>query len=333
MTSIALAVGLDSSALVNIGATARLAEECGYSSIWCSNSRTTWDPFVLAAYLASMTIGIRLGIFVADPYSVHPFLTARSTATLQQIAKGRALLGLGAGGTGFTSLGLERDHPVESVVSAVTQIRALLNGDPILRGDCPTFRLDSIVAKSVPIIVAGRGRRMLAAAGIHADGIMISHHVDQDSLAEALQYVRRGRRLSQLEPARIYLRVDVCICDSLDTAIDLLRPSVALSLGNSWTDADFMRRMRIYNVDRSTLRELYRHSLEIGSHPNLGEVVDDSEVRRLCWLGNSAQIGRQMEAVGEMGVDEIVAVFHVAPGRTLLEDIAAFASIRNVHLS
>src|SRR5438046_1943147 len=78
---------------------ARVAEEAG--ATWCSVSdffgwRDTW---ILLTAAAGATQRILLGPGVTNPYTRHPFQTVSALATLDELSGGRALLGVGAGGS------------------------------------------------------------------------------------------------------------------------------------------------------------------------------------------------------------------------------------------
>lgn len=71
---------------------------------WRSLADEPWGatiPTLVAA--ASVTSTIRLGTFVSSPNFRHPVPFAKDIATLDDIAAGRVLLGIGSGGTGFDS--------------------------------------------------------------------------------------------------------------------------------------------------------------------------------------------------------------------------------------
>lgn len=87
----------------------RGAEELGFDHAWTydhlswrSLAGERWHatvPTLTAA--ATVTDRIGLGTFVASPNYRHPVPFAKDIATVDQIAGGRLLLGLGSGGTGF----------------------------------------------------------------------------------------------------------------------------------------------------------------------------------------------------------------------------------------
>jgi len=86
-----------------------LAEELGFDHAWTydhlswrSLSDQPWGatvPTLTAAATATTRIG--LGTFVASPNFRHPVPFAKELATVDDIAGGRFLLGVGSGGTGF----------------------------------------------------------------------------------------------------------------------------------------------------------------------------------------------------------------------------------------
>jgi alkanesulfonate monooxygenase SsuD/methylene tetrahydromethanopterin reductase-like flavin-dependent oxidoreductase (luciferase family) len=90
-------------------ATWRLAEEYGFAHAWTydhlswrSLADEPWHatvPTLTAA--AAVTRHIRLGTFVASPNFRHPVPFAKEISTIDDISRGRLLLGVGSGGTGF----------------------------------------------------------------------------------------------------------------------------------------------------------------------------------------------------------------------------------------
>jgi len=89
----------------------RLAERLGYEAVWATDfltptpesgvsaaERPSWyEPMVTLAYAAAETSRIRLGTgIIILPYR-DPVILAKQAATLDQLSKGRFLLGLGLG--------------------------------------------------------------------------------------------------------------------------------------------------------------------------------------------------------------------------------------------
>ena len=77
--------------LIRLG---RLVESLGYHQLWYTDIRLFRECFVGLAALAMSTRRIELGPGVTDPYSRHPGVIASTLGTLDELAGGRALLGL-----------------------------------------------------------------------------------------------------------------------------------------------------------------------------------------------------------------------------------------------
>lgn len=97
----------------------RAAEEYGFDHAWTYDHlgwRSLVDgpwfsavPTLTAA--ATVTSTIRLGTFVASPVFRHPVPFTRELITLDDIADGRLLLGVGAGGLGYDNLVMGGTEP------------------------------------------------------------------------------------------------------------------------------------------------------------------------------------------------------------------------------
>ena len=89
-----------------------------------ANNAAAQCAFIPTLTAAAMsTERIRLGTFVASPNYRHPVPFAKDVATLDQVAGGRVVLGLGSGGTGFDAYVLGRPMPFSS--SALTSVASV----------------------------------------------------------------------------------------------------------------------------------------------------------------------------------------------------------------
>src|SRR5262247_3140799 len=110
---------------------AALAEDTGYDDFWLADERFFREVYACLALCAVRTHRIRLGPCVTDPYSRHPALTATAMATLDGISNQRAVLGLGAGVSGFRELGVDTSRSAVAIREAVELIRRLLAGETV----------------------------------------------------------------------------------------------------------------------------------------------------------------------------------------------------------
>ncbi|MER7460605.1 TIGR03619 family F420-dependent LLM class oxidoreductase [Micromonospora sp. NPDC126480] len=136
-----------------------------------------YDPFVLLAWLAGQTTQLRLGTSVAVlPYR-HPLLTARMSAMVQQMSRGRFVLGVGSGwaDTEFAALGLDAtargrttDAYLEIITRAWTQETVSADGDGLRFSDVATGPQPA--SGRVPIWVGGASRPALRRTVRHGTG-------------------------------------------------------------------------------------------------------------------------------------------------------------------
>jgi 5,10-methylenetetrahydromethanopterin reductase len=219
---------------------ARDAEALGYRQVWVTDDRLQRDVFTILASLACATETVRLGPGVTNPFSRHPALIATAIATLDELSGGRAVLGLGAGGTNHRALGIRREAPVKALAEAIELVRGLLAGREVtiegrvVRSD--RARLDfEPLRPSVPIHLGARGPKMLELAGAVADGAIVGNVAAVDGWRYALARIaagagRAGRDLASVElMAWVYCSID----DDPAAALDAIRPQVATSLATS----------------------------------------------------------------------------------------------------
>src|SRR5271155_2246141 len=120
---------------------ARLAEACGFDAVWLADERFYREVYAVLAQVALATRRVRLGPCVTDPFVRHPALTAMAIATLDEISDGRAMLGLGAGVSGFAELGIRPSKPPRAIRESIDLIRALLRGEQVdVGGEVFSFR-------------------------------------------------------------------------------------------------------------------------------------------------------------------------------------------------
>jgi 5,10-methylenetetrahydromethanopterin reductase len=127
---------------------------------------------------AAHTSNVLLGPCVTDPFSRHPALTAMAIATLDEVAGGRGILGIGAGISGFAELGIHRRKPARAIGETIEVIRALLRGGSVdFHGEVINLdqgRLSFMPHRSaIPIYVASNGLLGQRVAGAVADGAIM----------------------------------------------------------------------------------------------------------------------------------------------------------------
>jgi probable F420-dependent oxidoreductase len=118
---------------------ARRAEALGLDSVWAGDSplaRPRADPLLVLAAAARETDRVTLGTAVLLAALRHPILLAHQLATLDRLAGGRLVVGVGAGHSQpatesqFVALGVDYRHRVARLDETVAAMRALWAGGP-----------------------------------------------------------------------------------------------------------------------------------------------------------------------------------------------------------
>ncbi len=121
-------------------AMARLADQAGYDAVWVGDSivaKPRLDPLTTLAYLASTTTRVRLGTAVLLPALRHPVVLAHQVASIDQISRGRLVLGLGVGWSlpsaerEWAACGADHKRRVRRLEEHVTLWRQLWRGEPV----------------------------------------------------------------------------------------------------------------------------------------------------------------------------------------------------------
>lgn len=215
---------------------AAFAEGCGFDYFWVPDERFFRDVYGLCAAVAGATETIQIGPCVTDPYTRHPALTAMAIATLDELSEQRAVLGLGAGISGFTELGIKRRQVARRSAEAIHLIRRLLSGEDVeIHGDVLSFsgRLNFEPPRDdVQIYLAAGGPMMLRAGGMLANGVIIEGCVAPGTLERAYDVIQLGATYVGRDPESIEIvaRVDMAVDPSIDAAYDALRPRIARKL-------------------------------------------------------------------------------------------------------
>lgn len=197
------------------------AERLGYDSIWITDHFNNRNVYVTLAVIANYTDRISLGPGVTNPYLVHPVMTVQSIASLNEVAPGRVICGIGAGDmTTLEMVGIEMKNPLRTVREAVEVIRRQIAREKgPYKGKMFTTlagaRLNFKISHAIPIYIGAQGPKMLALAGAIGDGALVnaSH---PDDIERAVKLIREGAE----KAGRSIDEVDIAAYTSFSVAGD-----------------------------------------------------------------------------------------------------------------
>jgi 5,10-methylenetetrahydromethanopterin reductase len=315
-----LAGGFDVAAVATL---TRRIEAAGYEDVWIPDERFQRDVYPLLTVAAANSESLVLGTCVTDPYLRHPMVTAAAAATVDEVSKGRVRVGLGAGWSGFTALGIDRRRPAVAIREAVTVMRRAWAGEEVtLEGQvihCEGALLDFPARARLPIYIAGRGPRILEVAGEIGDGVIIGTFAAKRGLTAALGCVERGlaRAGRTRADTDVVSWLYVSIADDPEDALLAVRRAVAVALWGSRPILDQIgisipARLRDV-LDRNTYR-LDSAAVELAASLIPLELADE-----LAVAGTSDQVRERLSGIFGMGIDGAAVWLH-PPAETSYED-------------
>jgi 5,10-methylenetetrahydromethanopterin reductase len=221
---------------------ARYAEERGFGAVWQADSRLVRECCVPMAAFAATTERIRVGSGVVDCWTRNAARLASTFSTLDDLAPGRIILGIGAWWEPLAGkVGVKRTRPLTAMREVVVSVRRLLANETVtFDGDfvhLDGVELDYVYQerrpKEVPIYIGATGMQMMELAGEIADGAVLNYLVSPSYNRMALEHLERGaskggRSLDDIDRPQLV----VCSVDAdRRTAVDRARLLVTQYLG------------------------------------------------------------------------------------------------------
>ena len=183
------------------------AEQAGVRTLWHSNFPNDWDPFIGLVPAAMATSRIRLGVLAISPYEMHPIRIANAIVSLNELSKGRAIVGIGGGGavalsvgdgSGGGSLNFKKMRIVRGVREAAEIVYRLASGKPGrgYKGElfqvARPYHLKYAKSPRSRIFTCSMGPQMLRMGGRIADGVQVGD-VTTSRIGEVIENVQAGQ--------------------------------------------------------------------------------------------------------------------------------------------
>lgn len=171
----------------DLAAMARMAEELGFDSLWNADHliyrfpgkevQGPWESWSLLSALAAVTSRVEIGPLVSCTSFRNPALLAKIVDTVDEVAEGRLVLGLGAGWhePEYLAFGYPFDHRVSRFAEAIAIIHGLLRhghvdfeGAYYVARDCE-LRPRGPRPNGPPIMIGSTAPRMLGLLARYGD--------------------------------------------------------------------------------------------------------------------------------------------------------------------
>ena len=186
------------------------------------------DGMAVAAAAAVLTENVPLVTSVVDTVRRHPASLAQTALTIDHLAKGRFILGLGSGeAENIEPYGFDFDRPVSRFEEALHVIRLLWDSDGPVNFDGQFYRLqharldtEPYDGRFPPIWIGASGPRSLDIAGRYADGWWPAGAWTPEDYAQKLARVRGSAERAGRDPMAITpCFIQVCVMGRDDTAL------------------------------------------------------------------------------------------------------------------
>ena len=301
---------------------AQRAEELGYDGIFLGESHlSSIDSFQALASCAILTQRVLLGIAVTNMVFRHPTVLAGAAASLNEISKGRAILGLGTGDGPVYTQGLKAT-PMKQFEEGVKLIRHLVRGNS---ATFPTgeFGISFTIKEPAPIYVSAEGPKGLQLAGRCADGVILGTGFDLRVFDWAKNKIREGTESAGRDAKEVAMIAAgmLCVCDDGKEARRIVRNRIANRAHHNF-------RFTLETVPAEELNGVQKFMagfdvmkpMEDRVDPDL---VNDYLVRRFSIAGTPGECIVRIEELKAAGVEHLM----LTPARKVYhESVEAFAN-------
>lgn len=239
----------------------RRAEGAGFEAVWQAESRLVREATVPMAAFAASTERITVGSGVVNTWTRNAGLLAATFVTLDDLAPGRVILGLGAWWDPLArKVGITRRRPLQCMRETVEVCRQLFTLEEVTYSgefvNLDGVRIDVVHGdtspRNIPIYIGATGPKMLELSGEIADGVVLNYMVSPKYNNDAMERIasgaeRAGRSVDEIDRPQLV----VCSLDKDRTAaLDAARLLLTQYLGQQ------PHIMKASGVDPSLIEEI-----------------------------------------------------------------------------
>lgn len=292
------------------------AEKLGYDSIWITDHFNNRNVYVSLSFIANYTDHIKLGPGVTNPYLIHPVITAQSVASLNEVAPGRVLCGIGAGDkTTLEMLGVTMKSPLTAMRESVELIKKQLDREKgAYEGKMfqalPGSRFNFKVKTDIPIYIGAQGPKMLQLAGEIGNGALInaSH---PDDIQRAVGLISKGAKKAEktVDEVDIAAYTSFSIADDRQKAMKSVAPVVAYIVAGS---PSFILEKHDISIEKA---ESIKSEL---ANRNWGKAfgsVKPEMIEAFSICGNPDQCTEKIDNLFKTGVDHFITGSPLGPNK------------------
>ena len=298
---------------------ARFADESGFDGFWVAeylvrrgDRGLALEPLAILAAVARETQRVHLGTYVVGLERRHPSMLAFIAASVDQLSRGRFILGLGTGALEMDrALGIPHGQATSRLGEYIEILRRLWREEkPTYHGQYYSLNGGTLsvfpVQNPLPIWVAAQGPTGMEIAGTMADGWISNWLYTPEGFGHALAAMRRHAAAAGRDPSTV-----VCVFEA------------GVSVAETQAEAE---RYGIPGVKAKLLkigggyaygyRQLQAMGYE-GPPPTALEQIPDRLARGCSIIGTPSQVIERIEAYAQHGVEYFITTFMNPGGESL----------------
>ncbi len=169
---------------------AKFAEENGFEQVWVAESHLTCRDHNVALAVAILnTSSVKIGPGVTNPVLHDDSVAASTIATLDELAGGRVLFGIGSGDTPVYTLGKKMAR-LATLRNSIRRIRAFVRGEEVEYTEGVKVKIWS--ERDIPIYTSAEGPKTLQLSGEVADGVIVGSGVYRETVDWVMGNLNKG---------------------------------------------------------------------------------------------------------------------------------------------
>jgi 5,10-methylenetetrahydromethanopterin reductase len=277
---------------------AKTAEQIGLRSFLVTEV-PGMDALAVSQHIASVTARIQVGTGIANIYTRHPALMAGHAMTIDALAPGRLLLGLGTSHAPVNSAyGINMDKPLTAIRDCVTTLRKAFRGEALINR--PGFTAPKPEGK-IAIYLAGISPKSIELTGELADGSLPLNYCPR-GLKEVVDGVSRGAQKAGRDPKEvsIALIMHCCVCEDRAVAMKSVKGTLAMYGSTPFYNRLFVRQGFVKEA------EGIMAAAGKGDMAAAAAAVSDQMAQEVAAMGSAQDCKRKMDEFERAGASYVL---------------------------
>jgi len=292
---------------------AMIAEKQGFNNLWVTDHYGNRNVYVNLTAAALFTSKITFGTGVTNPWMVNPVITAQAIASLNELAPGRVVLGMGAGDkTTLEAVGIEMGKPMAAVNEAIQIFRKLTAGETVaMQGEVfktAGAKFNFKIKNKIPVYVGAQGPKMLEMAGKIGDGVLVNASHPSD-IGFAVKMAGEGIKQAGRKPEEVDIAAytSFSISEDAKKATKAATPVVAFIVAGSAPAV-----LEKHGINPGKADEI-RNALKAGNFPAAIGAVTPAMIDAFSICGTPDTCMTKIAELKKIGIGQFVCGSPIGP--------------------